>query len=802
MGENRVLAFILLLFLLLGSSYALVTPPFEASDELWHYPMIRHLADGHPLPVQVFDPAQAGPWRQEASQPPLYYYLGAALTFWIDASDMEQVRWLNPHVDNGVITVDGNTNLAIHDPELNQWQGALLAVRIVRLFSVLLGAATVYLTYLIGWEVAPNRPDIALGAAAINAFLPMFLFISGAVNNDNLAIPLTSLGVLLLIRGVRKVKSEKRAVAKRSMLTAYRLPYTAYWLLVGIVIGLAVLTKQGTFALLPLAWGTLFINRWREATIKQETENGKPRTARRAAPPGFWSRLGRALAESLAYFGLLLVPVVLIAGWWYWRNIQLYGDFLGWNAFIAVLGQRAQPATLAQLWGERQGFMMSFWGLFGGVNVPMSGWIYNVLNGVVVVAVVGFAVYALGEIRNWRLEPGEPITLQSLVSTLLNLVERYFPLVVLLLLTAAVIFGLVQWATTTWSSQGRLVFTALSALCVLLVVGLVGWLPPRIGKWVVAGLGGFLLIVAAAAPWLWIAPAYRAEAYRPPRSLPLLPAQTTFGEALRLTGFAIAPTQPETAVVQPGQYVDVTLRWQVLAAMERDWSVFVHLHDPVLGVPIAQRDMYHGQGLRPTSLLQPGEELITFFRLVVPDTAVSPATLEATIGLYDFNTKERLTTNDGRDALLLQTLLLEPRPGAYPNPTAINFMNELELVGYSLAPRRAQPGETVNVTLYVQAKRPLATDYSFSVQAVNLADTTRWGSQDLGQPTSTWRPGEVQQLNLQFALAAEVPPDVYPLILVIYRHAEDGSLPRLQLVSGDGRITQDDFLLLTKIRVD
>ena len=27
---------------------------------------------------------------------PLYYYLGAALTFWIDTSDMEQVRWLNP----------------------------------------------------------------------------------------------------------------------------------------------------------------------------------------------------------------------------------------------------------------------------------------------------------------------------------------------------------------------------------------------------------------------------------------------------------------------------------------------------------------------------------------------------------------------------------------------------------------------------------------------------------------------------------------------------------------------------------
>ncbi len=92
MSEKRWLGLILLLFLALGFTYALVTPVFEASDELWHYPMIRHLADGNPLPVQVFDPAQAGLWKQEASQPPLYYYLGAALTFWIDTADMPQIR--------------------------------------------------------------------------------------------------------------------------------------------------------------------------------------------------------------------------------------------------------------------------------------------------------------------------------------------------------------------------------------------------------------------------------------------------------------------------------------------------------------------------------------------------------------------------------------------------------------------------------------------------------------------------------------------------------------------------------------
>ena len=51
--ERRLLVLILALYVALGFTYALVTPAFEASDELWHYPMVRHLADGNPLPVQV-----------------------------------------------------------------------------------------------------------------------------------------------------------------------------------------------------------------------------------------------------------------------------------------------------------------------------------------------------------------------------------------------------------------------------------------------------------------------------------------------------------------------------------------------------------------------------------------------------------------------------------------------------------------------------------------------------------------------------------------------------------------------------
>ena len=96
---------LLAVFVLLGALYAIVTPLFEVSDELWHYPMVKTLADGHGLPVQ--DAANPGAWRQEGSQPPLYYALMAVATSWIDTSDLHQVRWINPHADNGIITPDG-----------------------------------------------------------------------------------------------------------------------------------------------------------------------------------------------------------------------------------------------------------------------------------------------------------------------------------------------------------------------------------------------------------------------------------------------------------------------------------------------------------------------------------------------------------------------------------------------------------------------------------------------------------------------------------------------------------------------
>lgn len=789
MNAQRLVAVILALFILLGSTYALVTPVFEASDELWHYPMVQHLADGNPLPVQVFDPAAAGPWKQEASQPPLYYYLGAALTWWIDTSDMQAVRRLNPHVDNGVITVDGNINLAVHDPAANLWGGTHLAVRIVRLASVLMGAVTVLLTYHIARAVAPSRPEIAVGAAAVNAFTPMFLFISGAVNNDNLAIMLSSLALLLLIQMVGRRYTGGRAESGRV-------------LLVGLVIGLAALTKESTLALIPLAWGTFFVRAWQVESGRAMGDDAPQSTT----PLPISHYLRRVLPVSLLNLLLALLPVLLVAGWWYYRNVVLYGDWLGWNAFIAVLGERPQPASLAQLWDERHGFLMSYWGLFGGVNVPMWPPIYWILNGVLLAGVLGFGVYLSQQARPATVHllsqaPAVPRSLPHLLVDVLQLVLRYFPLVICLLFAAGVVYGLINWATTTWSSQGRLVFTAISALTVLLVVGLAGWLPSRVARLLLAALGLFMFVVAAAAPFSWIRPAYQPTAYHPPRPYVLRPVRVDFGESLRLTGYALDPQTPGT-VTRPGEFVDVVLSWEVLQPMDRDWSVFVHLNDPVLEAPAVQRDMYHGQGLRPTSLLQPGEEVISYYRLHLPATILAPSELDLVVGLYDFTTGERLAQGNGLDAAHLAVLQVQPAPGDYPNPLAVNFGDEIELLGYSVEPRLARPGTPLTLTLYWQPLEGLKGDYTFFAQVLD-EDTTRWAAADVAPEggTSSYPAGSVQTLSLSLEVDSNAPADVYPLVVGLYQRGADGSFWRLQVVE-EGRITMADSLTLTRIRIE
>ncbi len=52
--RNRSAEPVVMAFILLGATYAVVTPLFEISDELWHYPMVKHLADGNGQKISMY----------------------------------------------------------------------------------------------------------------------------------------------------------------------------------------------------------------------------------------------------------------------------------------------------------------------------------------------------------------------------------------------------------------------------------------------------------------------------------------------------------------------------------------------------------------------------------------------------------------------------------------------------------------------------------------------------------------------------------------------------------------------------
>ncbi len=663
------LRWLLLAFAILAALYAWATPIFEASDELWHFGLVAHLAKTGELPVQ--DPAVITPWRQEGSQPPLYYALAALIARPFDLSDMDDQRQPNPHAKAGVPLAADNKNLVLHAAPHPPLRGTAAAVYAVRAFSILLGVVTVAAVYASARVLLPERPAVALLAAGLTAFNPMFLFITASVNNDNLVTALNSVIIWQALLMIRKNKLTLR----RS-------------LLISGLLALAALSKLSGLVLIPaVALAGLWIA-WRARD---------------------WRGLLTLAALMIGAWGLL-------AGWWYWRNIQLYGELFGTARMVAVAGPRLEPFTPGTLLAEFQGFRISFWGLFGGVNVLAPEAFYILMDAVTALALIGLGRYA------WRRRGDWPALI---------------PLAFLGVIIAGGMLGVIQWTAQTYASQGRLLFPFMAAISPLLALGLRslpvrGWrLPARPA---VIGLAA----LAALMPFIAIAPAYAPVPVVDGLPAEASPVYAQFGEAVTLIGYRAEPRRYE-----PGERVPVTLYWQAAAQTGRDLSLYVHavLDD---GTVIGKVDTYPGGGRLRTSTWQPGAIYADTYAVPIDADATGRSALRISVGWWHYPTETLIPAVDAEGNPLESVMLgaggfVAPGAAFDPpddlTPAEAAFGGVIALEGYRL--------EEDTLTLLWRATGTPRAAYTVFVQVVDAAGAIAGqGDAPPELPTAFWRRGE------------------------------------------------------------
>jgi 4-amino-4-deoxy-L-arabinose transferase-like glycosyltransferase len=338
---------IILIYLILGTLYAVYTPAWQAPDEPAHYNYVQYLAEQHRFPILKlgdypadyleeiksahFPPEMSiAPIRYEFHQPPLYYLLAV--------------------------------------PVYRLFGGALLPLR---LLSVALG---VLLLLVVHWTVqalAPARPHLALGATAFVAFLPMHLAMTAAANNDTLAELLLATVLLLSIRYL-KLDGSQSGQRERTRLL----------ILLGVTTGLALVTKSSIYITLPLVLLAIALKH-------------------------FWLE-DRTLAAGLKSGFVYLLPAVALALPWWLRNIALFGDadFLGLGRHDQVVVGQLRTTEFVTEHGTAQlvhDFTLtsfrSFWGQFGWMGVLLDERIYQALAILSALALLGFVFWG---VRLWR----------------------------------------------------------------------------------------------------------------------------------------------------------------------------------------------------------------------------------------------------------------------------------------------------------------------------------------------------------------------------------------------------------------
>lgn len=687
--------------------YGYVVPPFEAPDEIWHFAFVHHLVTERALPVS--EPETRALWRQQGTQAPGYYTAAALLTAWIDQSDFPEIFGrANPHRAIGEPDTTINRNYLLHDREAERfpWQGSILALHVARLFSVLLGAATVYAVYRT-LRLLLRREGALLGAA-FAAFLPQFVFISSSVSNDN-AVNATAALVLWQLT---------------AMLVEGGRPKRARLLKLGILLGLTVLSKLSGLGLVGVVGLGILWLAWRG------------RSVRLIVDAALWTA----------------VPALLIAGWWFVRNWRLYGDPLAWEMWEANILLRVLPAGPLQIVGELGSLERSFWGLFGWLNLSYPDWVYWGLRVVGTVVAIGLLAYAGRRARRatWAsLVPHAFLLLWLAVLTVswLRFMRvapaaqgRYF-------FAALPVLGLL-WALgwAGWGNRGRQFATR-----VTYGLGLLSLVTP------------FALIGPAYRPPPMRLPDIPDFEQFTFGTVPM----AIFGE--RDSQIVLHDAKWSTEMALPGDDVQVDLVYSGGYRIDTDWSLYLHLVDEA-GLIVAQVDTFPGGGLRPTSGWDLGGLFDSYTVAIPQSTYAPNWARWRIGFYDHRSGERLLRDNGDQDytfgSLVIASTSDDPD---LPTPLRVRFADNIALTGYHFSTRLPARGEEMTVTLHWTASGSVSESYTIFAHLLT-DDFEMHGGADLNPAplTEAWEAGETFETVHRFIVAPRAPYGLYQIEIGLY----------------------------------
>ena len=724
-GDSRYLWAFGALFIILGLGYSLATPIFENSDETLHYPYAKHLADGRGLPLAVPDQL----WGQEGTQPPLYYALVAASTFWIDTDNVLDHLQRNPHwrFSDVRAVINDNQNLVLHGPmDAFPYRHTALAVHLGRWWSLVFGLITVLCTFLIARYFFPTILSLALTATALTALNPQFIRVSSTVSNDSLSAALAAVTVVLALKFTAPQQTSRWQSNHQPPRPSPRLRSFLEPLLLGLLCGLALLTKLSGLAAFLLVCYIIF---WRLFFLSEIHQ--------------------QPLKKMVRWLVIIALTMIILSGWWFGRNYQLYGEWLAVDTHLRLAGGH-NNLTLSQVWSLRAEVARAFWATFGWGQIRPQEWIFQLLRWLVGLGLLGLVLALLAKLVQGQKSKPLPLNLSTI---------RLEPVLFLTFWAGLNLVLYIRWVMLVGSvSHTRLIFPALPAISILLALGWHALIPRRGQAWLTVSLtAGLLALNIYSLAWL-IGPAFQ------PSQPKLAPADEielfdlldlTFLDRFQLVAGTVYPglEVPSTSTlpvpVAQGDTVTIAIRWHTLAPIDKNYSIAAVLLAPD-GTVLAQHHTYPGLGLRPTRYLTGGDTFVDTYPLQIESDVTEPVVARAVISLFDFNSESRAGI-PAVDALGTEVTAIVGRikviPKTWPQhdpgqTVRVNFADTIALVGYDLN----RQAEDSSLTLYWESIGPVNEDYNLFIHLLdaegNVIAQADAPPTNNAYPTSWWASGE------------------------------------------------------------